>query len=96
MGTFNGDSDETSRSIKRSAYRRQLRRIRWVQIISLITAFVAAVFIWWTIGLSIDAADSFTSEPPVAHWTGTAIIIFVLSMLTVVGVEIVAVMRARK
>jgi hypothetical protein len=96
MSTFSGDSDATSRAIKRAAYRRQLRRLRWVQIVSLIIAFVAAVFIWWTIGLSIDAADSFTSEPPVAHWTGTAIIIFVLSMLTVVGVEIVAVLRSKK
>jgi hypothetical protein len=96
MSTFNDDSDATNRSAKRGWSIRKFRRLRWIQIIALITAFAAAAFVWWTVDLSIDASDSFTAEPPVTDWMGTAIIVFLLSMLTALGAWIVASLRSKK
>ena len=57
---------------------------------SLIVGAASAAFIWWTVGLSVDAADSFTPEPPVTHWTGTAVVLFALSALGVLVSGVIA------
>ncbi|MET4096946.1 hypothetical protein [Arthrobacter sp. UYCu712] len=63
----------------------------FVLIASLIVGTASAVFAWWAVGLSIDAADSFTPEPSVTHWTGTAIVVFLLSGVGVLVSAIIAV-----
>lgn len=65
----------------------------FVLIASLIVGTASAAFVWWAVGLSIDAADSFTPEPSVTHWTGTAIVVFLLSG---VGVLVSAIIAATK
>jgi hypothetical protein len=60
----------------------RIHHLKILQVVSILIAVIAGVFAWWTIGLSIDAADAFTPEPPVTQWTGTAIIVLVLSILT--------------
>lgn len=62
----------------------------FVLLASLIVGAASAAFVWWTLGLSIDAADSFTPEPPITHWTGTALVLFVLSALGVLVSAIIA------
>lgn len=62
----------------------------FVLVVSLIVGAASAAFFWWTLGLSIDAADSFSPEPPVTHWTGTALVLFVLSALGVLFSAITA------
>ena len=61
-----------------------------VLLASLIVGAASAAFVWWTVGLSIDAADAFMPEPPVTHWTGTALVLFVLSVLGVLVSGIIA------
>ncbi|SDL58327.1 hypothetical protein SAMN04487916_1111 [Arthrobacter sp. ov407] len=62
----------------------------FVLLASLIVGAASAAFVWWTLGLSIDAADSFTPEPPVTHWAGTALVLVVLSALGVLVTAIIA------
>lgn len=63
-------------------------------IASLIIGTASAAFAWWAVGLSIDAADSFTPEPPATHWTGTAIVLFLLSSVGVLVSAIIAATNA--
>lgn len=93
MTIFNDDPDATDRGLRR---RGSIRRLYEVMIVSAIFAVVSAAFAWWTIGLSIDAADAFTSEPPVTQWTGTAIIVFIVSALISVISWLIAAMRSKK
>lgn len=78
---FNDDPDATDRLLRR---RGSIRRLHEIMIVAAIVAVGSFAFAWWTIGLSIDAADAFTSAPPVTQWTGTAIITFIVSTLTAV------------
>ena len=60
------------------------KRRRWsviLLVVSLIVNVIAAVFTWWTIGLTLEAAAAFTSAPPITHWTGTAVVVFIISSL---------------
>jgi hypothetical protein len=63
---------------------------QFVLVVSVTVGAASAAFVWWTIGLSVDAADSFTAEPLVTHWTGTALVLFVLSALGVLASAIIA------
>lgn len=93
MTTFNNDPERANHSKPR---RRFHRRLRWVQIASLIIAFAAALFVWWVAGLKIEAADSFTTEPPITQWGGTAIVVFLFSMLTALGAGVAIFIRSKK
>lgn len=92
MTVFNDDPDATDRLLR---LRGSIRRLHEIMIVAVIVAVGSAAFAWWTIGLSIDAADAFTSEPPVTQWTGTAIIVFLVSALTALTCWIVASIRSR-
>jgi hypothetical protein len=61
------------------------KRRRWpviLLIVSLIVNVISAAFVWWTLGLSVDASDSLTPAPPITDWTGAAIVTFLISSLT--------------
>lgn len=62
----------------------------FVLVAALIVGTASAAFAWWAVGLSIDAADSFTPEPSVIRWTGTAIAVFLLSGVGVLVSAIIA------
>jgi hypothetical protein len=62
-------------------------------VASLIAGTVSAAFVWWVLGVRIDAADSFTQEPPAASWGGTALVVFALSAVGVVVSAVIAATR---
>lgn len=48
-------------------------------VASMITGAITASFVWWVMGLQIDAADTFAPTPPEAVWLGPALVMFLIS-----------------
>lgn len=60
------------------------KRRRWpsVLLISALTVnVISASFAWWAIGLSVEAATSFSPEPSTTRWIWFAIVTFLASSL---------------
>lgn len=92
MTTFNSDPE----GIRRSARRKGSRRLRLIQIVSLIMAFSAALFVWWATNLSIEASDTGTAAPFITDWIGVGIVVVMLSMMTSFGAGLAIFMRSKK
>lgn len=93
MTTYN---DETARIHQFKKRRGYTPLLLCFQIVSLAISLVSAWFVWWVAGAVIDAADSFTTAPPITHWGGTAIIVFLISTVTFWAVAIFAATHTEK
>lgn len=62
-------------------------------VASVIVGTTAAAFVWWVLGLKLDAADAMTPEPEIAHWGGTALVLIGLSVLVFIASVIFAAVR---
>jgi hypothetical protein len=69
--------------------------LRWhwsysLLIASLAISAVSTAFVWWVLGLRIDAADSFSPEPAAASWGGVALAVLGLSVLGMIVAVVTA------
>lgn len=55
----------------------------YLLVASLFTGTMASAFAWWSVGLTIDAADSLVDPPAITDWTGTAVVTALASSLGV-------------
>ncbi|MGL4340407.1 MAG: hypothetical protein ACRCSP_08315 [Rhodoglobus sp.] len=65
-------------------------------VASVIVGTIAAAFVWWILGVKLDAADAMTPEPEIAHWGGTALILTGVSALVFIASVVFAAARHRK
>jgi hypothetical protein len=70
--------------------------IHWLTLASLAVGGGSFSFFWWALGASIDAADTYTPVPPLALWGGTALILFGISVVTMIISAVAAVTRERR
>lgn len=73
---------------------------RWTSrlLLAAVPVFVAAaVFVWWVLGVRLDAADSRRSEPAwVTQWDGPALVLAVCAFLTICTCLVLTVRAARR
>jgi hypothetical protein len=65
----------------------------WLMVTSILTGAASAAFVWWVAGVTIDAADSMTREPPAAAWGGFALVMLGLSAVAFIASVVGAVVR---
>ncbi len=56
---------------------------------SAVTGVCAAAYVWWVLGVQIDAADTFTAAPAAAGYGGVGLVILGLSIVLFVVAAIV-------
>ncbi len=61
----------------------------WLLAGSAVTGVCAAAYLWWALGVQLDAADTFTAAPAAAGYGGVGLVIFGLSIVLFVVVAIV-------
>jgi hypothetical protein len=53
----------------------------WLLVSSALVGSCAAVYVWWVLGVQIDAADAFTPPPAAAAHGGAGLVVLGLSMV---------------
>lgn len=61
----------------------------WLLAGSAVTGVCAAAYLWWALGVQLDAADTFTAAPAAAGYGGVGLVILGLSIVLFVVVAIV-------
>ena len=58
---------------------------------------VSAVFVWWSLGVHLDAADALRDAPPwITRWDGPALLAAVGAFATIMVCAAVAIRNARR
>lgn len=65
----------------------------WLVVTSLALGAISGWYVWWVAGVAMDAADSFTPEPPAAAWGGAGVVVFLSSGLLLILAAVIAVRR---
>lgn len=65
----------------------------WLMAGSAGTGVCAAAYVWWVLGVQIDAADTFTPAPATAGHGGVGLVVLGLSIVLFVGSAIVGYLR---
>jgi hypothetical protein len=68
----------------------------WTMVVSIVVGLGALVVIFWSMNAAVDAEDALRPEPPIAAWTGPAMIVFVACVCGVAGSAVVAARRERR
>jgi len=58
---------------------------------------VSTVFVWWSLGVHLDAADAFRGVPPwITRWDGPALLAALVAFATILVCAAVAIRSARR
>lgn len=62
-------------------------------VASVVVGTAAAAFVWWVLGVRLDAADAMVPEPEITRWGGLALILVGVSALVFVASVVFAAVR---
>lgn len=71
------------------------RGSHWLLLISTTVGVLSFAYVWWVLGVSIDAADAGTPEPELAAWGGVGLVGLLLGIVGFVASAAVAVAHER-
>ncbi|WP_427133876.1 hypothetical protein [Pseudarthrobacter sp. S9] len=70
--------------------------LRVLLAVSLTVGAATAVYVWWVLGVRIDAADAMTDEPAAAVWGGAGLIALGLGIAGAVAAVVMGRRRAKQ
>lgn len=68
----------------------------WLMVASVVVGVFAAAYVWWALGVGIDAADNMTPEPAAAGWMGEGLLLMLASAVGFLLATGIAVTRERR